>query len=54
MHVIEQVKSTVADVLEWNRTADSSLEGGAFCATIERPSDGEPWVQIKTGVLNIF
>jgi hypothetical protein len=26
----------------------------AFCASIERPPDGEPWVQVKTGVLNVF
>jgi hypothetical protein len=41
-------------VLERNRRTPCSLRGGAFCASFERAPDGEPWVQVKTGVLNIF
>jgi hypothetical protein len=34
--------------------AASGLRGGAFCLSLERLPDGEPWLQVKTGVLNIF
>jgi len=50
----DRLRPVIADLLNRNRTTPSSLKGGAFCVGIERPPDGEPWVQVKTGVLNIF
>ena len=50
----EVVEPTIAKMFELNRTSSAELRGGAFCASIERSADGEPWVQLKTGALNIF
>jgi len=49
-----QIEAFIADVFERNRRTPCALRGGAFCAGFERPPDGEPWVQVKTGVFNIF
>jgi hypothetical protein len=46
--------SLLEDLFQRNETTPCSLRGGAYCANIERVPDGEPWVQAKTGVLNIF
>ncbi len=54
MRLSEQVEPVIADLLARNRAAGSDLRGGAFCAGFERSPDGEPWVQVKTGVLNVF
>ncbi len=54
MQLAERLKPVIADLLTRNGGTRCTLRGGAFCAGIERPPDGEPWVQIKTGVLNIF
>ncbi len=54
MRIAERLAPVIASVLSRNAKVSSSLRGGAFCANIERPPDGEPWVQIKTGALNVF
>ena len=54
MTLRERVEPIIASVLEKNRLTPCELRGGAFCASFERLPDGEPWVQVKTGVLNIF
>ena len=54
MRLRDQVVSGIRDVLNRNAVTPSSLRGGAFCASFERPPDGEPWVQVKTGVFNVF
>lgn len=54
MRISEQLEPVLASLLSQNQEVASALRGGAFCATIERPPDGEPWVQVKQGVLNVF
>jgi hypothetical protein len=54
MRIRDQVRPIIAEVLERNRGTRTSLRGGAFCASFECPPEGEPWVQVKTGVLNLF
>lgn len=54
MRLSDQVEPVLTELLKRNSAAGSNLRGGAFCAGFERPPDGEPWVQVKTGVLNIF
>ena len=54
MQLSERLKPVIADLLSRNSVTRSSLRGGAFCAGVERPPDGEPWVQVKTGVMNVF
>ena len=54
MRLSDQVEPVLVDLLKRNSTAGTDLRGGAFCAGFERSPDGEPWVQVKTGVLNIF
>lgn len=54
MRISELVRSVLAEMERRNQEVPSSLRGGTFCAAVERPPDGEPWVQVKTGVLNFF
>ena len=49
-----ELVSLLQDLFQRNASTPTSLSGGAFCASIERADDGEPWVQAKNGVLNIF
>jgi hypothetical protein len=54
MQLSARLEPVIADLLSRNRVTKSRLRGGAFCAGIEFSPDGEPWVQVKTGVLNVF
>jgi hypothetical protein len=54
MLLSKRLEPVIADLLARNGVTQCSLRGGAFCAGVERPPDGEPWVQVKTGVLNVF
>jgi len=54
MRISELVRPVLAELESRNQGTPSSLRGGAFCAAFERPPEGEPWVQVKTGVLNLF
>ncbi len=54
MRIIDRVRPTLTEVLRKNESLSSDLSGGGYCATFERSVDGEPWVQVKTGILNFF
>jgi len=53
---VSDVQPAIERLLAQNEQMDaaSPVRGGQFCLSLERPPDGEPWVQVKTGVLNIF
>jgi hypothetical protein len=41
-------------MLALNAATGTQLRGGAFCTSVERDVDGLPWVQAKSGVVNLF
>ena len=54
MSLRDTLAPVIREMLDRNDASQSTLRGGAFCAAFERKVDGEPWVQAKSGVLNIF
>lgn len=54
MRLSERLKPIISDLLTRNKVTKSRLRGGAFCVSIECPPNGEPWVQVKSGVLNVY
>ncbi|MCA9071485.1 MAG: hypothetical protein KDA84_21305, partial [Planctomycetaceae bacterium] len=52
--MLKKLQQQFDDLHTRNASAYSRLRGGAFCLSIERLPDGEPWVQAKTGALNLF
>lgn len=52
--MLENLQRQFDDLHARNAKAYSRLRGGAFCLSIERLPSGEPWVQAKTGAINIY
>lgn len=48
------IRDTLWQMLNSNEQNHSELEGGAFCANFETANSDGPWVQAKTGVINLY
>lgn len=48
------IRDTLRQMLSSNERIACELEGGAFCATFELPHADVPWVQAKTGAINLY
>lgn len=48
------IRDTLLQMIKSNQRVTCDLEGGAFYANFEVPHKGEPWVQAKIGVINLY
>jgi len=54
MPIVDSVLPHLDRMLNLNRSISSELRGGAICAGFEGEIDGMPWVQAKSGTLNVY